>query len=105
MNFESQTKNGKCTAKAEGELTIYCAAAFGEKITECVNTAEAVELNLDKVEEIDTSCLQLLMQAKRACDASNKTFALTSVSPVIQDVLHLYGLDLFFGSDLNVVNR
>lgn len=105
MNFESENLKGKCKASAEGELTIYCANDFKEKITQCVSEANSIELDLSKVEEIDTSCLQLLMQAKQACLAEDKRFELSAISPAINDVLHLLGMERFFGEQLNVANQ
>lgn len=105
MKFNSKIEKGKCQAIAEGELTIYCAKDFKEKIQQCVNESKSIALDLSNVEEIDTSCFQLLMQAKHACDTADKTFELSAISPAIQDVFHLYGMERFFGDGLVVVNQ
>lgn len=105
MNFESVTENGVCKASADGELTIYVANDFKEKISQCVNDADSLSLDLSKVEEIDTTCLQLLMQTKQACETANKSFAITQVSPAIEDVIHLCGIQGFFDSVITAAGQ
>ncbi|MDH5408674.1 MAG: STAS domain-containing protein [Gammaproteobacteria bacterium] len=94
MSFEIENENGKC--KVKGELTIYTANKFKDEIQKCVEGSDQIELDLSAVDEIDTSCFQLLMQAKKACDKSDKEFVLSKISPMVQDVMHLYSLDQFF---------
>lgn len=105
MNFESVVENGQCKASADGELTIYVANDLKDKVNECVSSANSISLDLSKVEEIDTTCVQLLLQTKQACDSAEKSFAITEISPAVQDVLNLCGLANYFGETLQVSNQ
>lgn len=66
----------------EGELTIYTAAELKEKITKLL-TAEAVEIDLGQVSEIDSAGLQLLLLAQRECAKQEKNIVFSNPSEAV----------------------
>ncbi|MCK4710996.1 MAG: STAS domain-containing protein, partial [Gammaproteobacteria bacterium] len=68
MLNNKKDKNGKCSIKLDGELDIYAAASFHKEFMPCLNDCESMVVDLSEVSEMDTSCFQVLIQAKRECE-------------------------------------
>ena len=96
MEFSAKMNKGVCEATVEGELTIYHAIDLKNKLLECIDGADEIVLNMSNVSELDTSCFQLLMQAKQTCDEQEKVFKLVMQSPAVMEVLDLYKMGHFF---------
>lgn len=54
----------------EGELGIYTVAALREAWLQALATHEALEIDLGRIDEIDTAGLQLMLMAKRSAGRS-----------------------------------
>ena len=54
----------------EGELGIYTVAALRETWLQALATHEALEVDLGRIDEIDTAGLQLMLMAKRSAGRS-----------------------------------
>lgn len=92
MEFKEKIDNGTCEAKVDGELTIYHVNEFKDSLQKVIKQSTAVMLDLSDVSEIDTSCIQVLMQAQNACHEDDKVFELSAVSPAVQEVVDLFGM-------------
>ncbi len=95
-----KTKAGKYTISLEGELDIYCAADFRKELMPLVDECKSAIFNLSGISEMDTSCFQVLMQAKRECERDNKDMQMVSHSPAVFEILELYNMESFFGDPL-----
>ena len=95
-----KTKSGKCTITLKGELDIYSAAAFREELMPCLEDCKSLVFNLAGVSEMDTSCFQVLIQAKRECEKTGREMQMVSHSPAMLEILEMYDMESFFGDPL-----
>ena len=58
--------DGLARLAPEGELGIYTVAALRETWLQALATHEALEVDLGRIDEIDTAVLQLMLMAKRS---------------------------------------
>jgi len=89
----------------DGELTIYTALELKEKLLAGLAEAEALELDLSEVGEIDAAGLQLLVMIKQQATETGKALSFTGHSPVVVELLDLSGLAGFFGDPLLIVRK
>lgn len=87
--------------KIDGELTIYTAAESKELLMDALTTHASFDINLEAVEEIDTSGLQLLLLMQREAKTLNKPCVLNGLSAAALDVINLLNLtDLMPAKDV-----
>lgn len=79
------------------ELTIYHAMDLKEQFIEALAEADALELDLSQVAEIDTSGLQLLLLTKREAGRQGKQLTIVAHSPAVRQTLDFCNLASFFG--------
>lgn len=91
------TSEGDYLAAAEGELTIYTAAACAAQLRKAIDTHPRIVLDLSAVREFDTAGVQLLLLARRKCNAQGKVLQFTIPSPAVQDVVELLRLHDLLG--------
>jgi len=82
------------------DLTIYHAIAVKEQLLGNLKDHAAIELDLSRVAQIDTSVAQLLMLAKRECQQQGKTLSIIAHSPAVHELMDFYNLAGFFGDPL-----
>ncbi len=90
-------RSGLCEVELDGELTIYEASALKDELFKKMDKCKGVSINLSNVAELDTSCFQILIVAKRECDKNNIEFTMNSHSPAVLDVMELYNMGSYFG--------
>jgi len=90
--------------EAAEELTIYHAAQLKEELLAPLAQAQAIELDLSQVAEIDSAGLQLLVLLKREAAAAGKRLSLVGHSPAVLNVFDLYNLAGFFGDPLVIAS-
>lgn len=90
-------KTGLCEVELDGELTIYEAAALKKELFKKINKCKGVSINLSNVSELDTSCFQILIAAKRECDMKKVEFTMNSHSPAVLEIMELYNMGNYFG--------
>lgn len=71
---EDQT--GLLCVRAEGELTVQHAAEFKTCLLDVLGRAESVRIDLQAVEDMDLTCLQLLCSAHKAALLAGKSISL-----------------------------
>lgn len=84
-------------AKATGDLTIYTAAECLAQLRHMTDAAVDIVLDLSEVGEIDTAGVQLLIQARRTCDAQGKSLQWASPSPAVQEIVQVLRLHELLG--------
>jgi anti-anti-sigma factor len=94
IRIEEQKR--KCKAYIEGEMTIYTAMELKEKLLPIIQDSRELEINLSKVNEIDSAGVQLLMLAKKNRCISNYALNLTDHSSAVLDVFELMNLVAYF---------
>ena len=90
-------RTGLCEIELEGELTIYEAAALKKELFEKMTKCKGVSINLSNVSELDTSCFQILLAAKKECEKIGIEFTMNSHSPAVLDVMELFNMGSYFG--------
>ncbi len=104
LNIQKE-EDGKCSISLEGEFDIYAAAAFRDELMPCLFDGTSFVFDLAAVSEMDTSCFQVLMQAKRECEKVGKEMQMVSHSPAMLDILDLYNMECFFGDPLLMLSE
>lgn len=85
--------NGNCLVSLTGELTIYEAAKLHGDLLDCLTKYENIDIDLSGVTELDTSCYQLLLQAKLKHSKENKQFHISAISDAASEVFELFNLN------------
>ena len=80
----------------EGSMTVYEAVEQKKGLLEALAGAQALELDLSAVDEIDTAGLQLLFLARREGCKTDKPVRLVAKSDALTEVLGRYGLGSSF---------
>lgn len=89
-----------CTARIEGEMTIYTAAKIKPALLSLLDGCSEAELDLSQVGEIDTAGVQLLLLAKREASQAGKSLRLVGHSPAVVDCLDQCNLTALFGDQV-----
>ncbi|MDH5600296.1 MAG: STAS domain-containing protein [Gammaproteobacteria bacterium] len=93
-------RTGLCEVELDGELTIYEATDLKNELFKKMEKCKGVTINLSNVSEIDTSCFQILILAKRECDEGGIEFTMNSHSPAVLDVIETFNMGSFFGDPI-----
>ncbi|KFB67349.1 STAS domain-containing protein [Candidatus Accumulibacter vicinus] len=82
------------------DMTIYQAQSQKEQLLAALAAAEALDLDLAAVPEIDTAGLQLLLLLKREALQQGKPLTIVGHSPAVQRVLDFCNLAGLFGDPM-----
>lgn len=94
-----------CLLAGEGDMTIYTAGEWRERLEFALASGRDIELDLSGILEIDAAGLQLLIMAKKEAENRGKALRLTNHSPAVLEALDLCGLGSFFGDPLLISSR
>ncbi len=89
-----------CTARVEGEMTIYTAAEIKPTLLSLLDGCNEAEVDLSQVDEIDSAGLQLLLLAKREASRTGKVLRLVGHSPAVVECLDQCNLTALFGDQV-----
>lgn len=95
--IEVQSNGDGCKVQLQGELTIYQAESLAEQLLPLVKDHRSMVIDLSDVSDLDTSCAQVLMVARRTCLGKDKPFSLVNHSQPVIDVFETLGLVSWFG--------
>lgn len=84
----------------EGRLSIYNAAESMTQMIGALASADAVDVDLSGIEDLDTAGLQLLLLLKREGTRSGKPVRLVGHSPAVRSVIDFCGLASYFGDPM-----
>ena len=96
----SSKKNSVYKLPIEGELTIYTAAELKGKLVEALAAAKPIEIDLARVDEIDSAGLQVLMLAKREAARIEQPLTLVNHSHAVMECLDMCNLTAAFGDQV-----
>jgi len=102
MFKEVEMSQGHATVILDDELTIYSANELKDKLAIYTdgNKCESISIDMSEVIEIDTSCLQVLLQLKQEFNDSNRELKIISHSQAVIELFDLYNLGSFFGDPM-----
>jgi len=89
-----EVKKTKGLIRVRGEMTIYAAATVAEELRAAVAAQSGdCRIDLSEVSEMDTTGLQILLMAKRACAAADKPLTFVKPSAVVSESLSLLRIE------------
>jgi anti-anti-sigma factor len=93
----SVKKSKKSTrVRLGGELSVYQTRELKDALLENLRGSPALEIDLSRVEGMDTAGFQLLLALKKESSALKKRFAITAQSPATASVLRLFNVEEYF---------
>lgn len=85
------------------DLTIYNAADLKKDLMDALAAGEQLDLDLSRVEEMDTAGLQLLILAKQEATQQGKAMRIVQHSPAVREVIDFYNMAAHFGDPLVIL--
>jgi len=95
--LQVESREGASLVALQGELTIYQAEDLAKEFLPLLEKDESLVVDLSDVSDIDSSCAQLLMLARRHCQARGHQCSLIHHSQPVIDVFETLGLVSWFG--------
>ena len=92
--FTREEKDGEAILNIKSAMTVYEIAIIRDELAACFKSCDKVILDVDEVDNCDTSGVQLMLSAFRTAENAGKTFEVRGASdPVRKSVVDL-GLQL-----------
>jgi anti-anti-sigma factor len=95
-----ETINGVCRIRIEGDMTIYTALDLKQELVPCLAEAPHLELDLSRVNEMDSAGMQLLMLLKRETGKRGSHLALSAHSPAVTEIIDTFNMAAYFGDPI-----
>jgi anti-anti-sigma factor len=105
MPLTIETHNGVCRIRIEGDMTIYTALELKQALLPCLAEAPQLELDLARVNEMDSAGMQLLMLLKREAGKRGSRLALSAHSPAVTEIIDTFNLAAYFGDPIVLPDR
>ncbi len=90
---QSIEKNGLCKLAINEDLTIYNIDEVKKEINEKIEKVDTLEIDLENVEEIDSSGIQLLIALKNEFKKNNKKIIFSALSGPVNKIIDCYGIN------------
>lgn len=91
-----KSKKDTCTFIIDGEVTIYVIDEMKNTLSEALGEHTSFELDLSAVEEVDSSCIQLLLAFRRVLMREKKELTINGVSPPLKSLMATYRISELF---------
>lgn len=92
----ADSNENNATLVLEGELTIYAAENFYNELNSHLKNFKDITIDMTDVEELDTSCYQILLRAKLLAKKNNNAFNISKQSEATQQVFNMYDSEGLF---------
>ncbi len=89
----SNKRSGLCRLRINGEMTIYSVEEMAQYLSPIWEGYSKFELDLSKVNEIDTAGVQLLLMLSKKVEQSKTSITMLDCSPPVREVLDIYRLN------------
>jgi anti-anti-sigma factor len=100
VQFDEQARGPVGVLGVSGEIDMASADEFRDRLLECLQRSESVEVDLGGVTFIDSSGLAALVRLRTEAEILGKDVALVSVSAATARLLELTGLQALFDVEL-----
>lgn len=97
MEYYYRRDEQRGTLALTGEFTIYAVAEAKARLLAPLAECQDLEIDLAGVSDIDSAGLQLLILTQREARAAGQRLHLADPSPVVSELIALYGLGGWFG--------
>jgi anti-anti-sigma regulatory factor len=94
MTIIQSSENEKNILSVEGALLISNIAALLDEFKSKINFDQPMEVDLSRVDQIDTAGAQLLAAVVKECNQIDKEITWTGITPELEDTIEQLGLDL-----------
>jgi anti-anti-sigma factor len=91
--------SGKCLI-IDQDMTIYNAAVQKDQFLQALAACNELDLDLLKVNEMDSAGFQILLLTKREAIKAKKTVRLTAHSKAVTEILDLFNMASYFGDPI-----
>jgi anti-sigma B factor antagonist len=98
----SNKKTGLCQWVVDEDLTIYVIDELKQGLSKDIDNYEHFELDLSKIEDIDSAGVQLLLALNTQLVSKKKTLKLMALSDSVIYFLNLYGVNDRFSQEQTV---
>jgi len=88
----------------EGEITIYAATSLKNLLLDALKVSPTTEIDLSRVEELDTAGLQLLLLIKNEARVAGHQLRFIQHSPIVREVFDLCDLAAVFGDPIVILD-
>ncbi|HJW24483.1 MAG TPA: STAS domain-containing protein [Rhodocyclaceae bacterium] len=85
------------------DLTIYHAIELKKELLDALAAGDQLDLDLSRVEEMDTAGLQLLILTKQEATQQGKALRIVQHSPAVREVIDFYNMAAHFGDPLVIL--
>lgn len=94
MSYSIQTEklDNSLIVKLEGQFTIYQAGKLKNSLLEFFNENKPIQIDLSKVSEIDSACIQVLIAFKKEVKFYHKDIHFVHHSLAVLKLFEIYGL-------------
>lgn len=92
MTIKRTTENGKTTLALEGWLDTLSSPELG-KAVDAIEAAEAIVLDLEKVEYMASAGLRQVIAAHKKAKLINAAFSVVNVVPGVMNIFRMTGID------------
>jgi anti-anti-sigma factor len=89
---ESDRGDGVSVVAVEGDFDLAVVDEFLRRVLDCLDRADAVEIDLHRVSFIDSSGLGALVRVRKEATARDKSLSLVNVSASTHRLLEITGL-------------
>jgi anti-anti-sigma factor len=96
----AKSKQGSKSLIIEEDMTIYNAAAQKDQFLQALAGCNELDLDLLKVNEMDSAGFQILLLAKREAIKADKSVRLTAHSKAVTEILDLFNMASYFGDPI-----
>ncbi|KAF7597949.1 MAG: anti-sigma B factor antagonist [Candidatus Dactylopiibacterium carminicum] len=100
MSAEQRTALPQVPVVLEGGLTIYNAGLLKGQLLQALADAQGLDLDLSRVDELDSAGLQVLALIKREAQVAGKQLRILAHSQAVQEAMNLFGMAGWFGDPL-----
>jgi anti-anti-sigma factor len=100
VQFDEQARGPVGVVGVSGEIDMASADEFRDRLLDCLQRSESVEVDLGEVTFIDSSGLAALVRLRTEAEILGKDVVLVSVSASTARLLELTGLQTLFDVEL-----
>ena len=89
MTYKVEENNNTCIVHLNGEIDMEVADKARQTILPLIKEGKIIQVNLSKVEYMDSSGISVLIESKQLAEKNNAKFELTEVSKPVEKVLSM----------------
>lgn len=86
--------SGRVLISFDGEMSIYNVRQIKDSLVESIRKNSGIELDLSKVNKIDTAGYQIIMAAKKEAAGKGKSIRVINPASEVKNIFKLYGESL-----------